>query len=93
MTPKNISPPSDRNQVLWLPLDSARLSSLLAEHWREIDRQKFGNKVRVELAKGIEQRVETVPPPRQGAWAGRGRRSRSGVSPLEPFRVHVALRG
>ncbi|MBI1177609.1 hypothetical protein GC207_09240 [bacterium] len=92
MTPKNISPPSDRNQVLWLPLDSARLSLLLADHWREIDRQKFGNKVRVELAKGIEQRVEMVAPPRQGAWAGRGRRSQT-ANTIEPFRVHVALRG
>lgn len=91
MTPKNISPPSDRNQVLWLPLETSRHTSLLAEHWREIDRQAFGNKVRVELAKVTEKRVESVPPPRQGAWAGRGRRH--SVSAIEPFRVHVALRG
>jgi hypothetical protein len=92
MTPKNISPPSDRNQVIWLPLDSARLSELLAEHWREIDRQRFGNRTRVELVKGNEQRVEMVRPPRQGAWAGRGRRS--GTAPaVEPYRVHLGSAG
>jgi len=88
MTPKNISPPSDRNQVIWLPMDSARLAALLADHWREIDRQSFGRRTRVELVKGIEQRAEMVAPPRQGAWAGRGRRARAGAS-LEPYRVHL----
>lgn len=88
MTPKNISPPSDRNEVLWLPLDNARLAELLATQWREIDRQKFGNRVRVELAKGAENRAETVRPPRQGAWAGRSRRA-SAAATVEPYRVHI----
>jgi hypothetical protein len=92
MTPKNISPPSDRNQVIWLPMDSARHAALLAEHWREIDRQKFGRTTRIELVRGIEQRAEMVPPPRQGAWAGRGRRSAT-ASVVEPYRVHLGAGG
>lgn len=92
MTPKNMRPPDDRNLVIWLPLDSARHAELMAEHWREIDRQRFGTKTRVELTKGSQPLVETVRPPKEGAWAKRGRRG--GASGwIEPFRVHLGLRG
>ena len=92
MTPKNISPPADRNLVVWLPMDTALHAELMAEHWREIDRQTFGKKTRVELFKGSQPIPETVRPPKEGAWARRGARSGS-VGWIEPFRVHLGVRG
>lgn len=92
MTPKNICPPADRNLVIWLPMDSALHAELMAGHWREIDRRQFGKKTRVELAKGSLPVPEPVRPPKEGAWARR--RHRSGAMGLiEPFRVHLGLRG
>ena len=92
MAPKNMRPPDDRNRVIWLPIDRALHAELLAEHWREIDRQQFGKQTRVELARGSQPLTETVRPPKEGAWAKRGRRG--GASGLiEPFRVHIGLNG
>lgn len=78
--------------MVWLPMDNARHAELMAAHWREIDRQTFGKKTRVELAKGSQPVPETVRPPKEGAWARRRHRGGS-FGMIEPFRVHVGLRG
>ena len=85
-------PPDDRNRVIWLPIDRALHAELLAEHWREIDRQQFGKQTRVELARGSRPLPEMARPPKEGAWASRSRHHRS-LGALEPFRVHASLRG
>ncbi|HAV60936.1 MAG TPA: hypothetical protein DCY13_01045 [Verrucomicrobiales bacterium] len=90
--PKNISPPAARSLVIWLPLDAALHAELLAEHWRETDRQSFGRRTRLELVKGAPPIPEPVRPPKEGAWARRGiRNGAAGV--IEPFRVHLGQRG
>lgn len=82
--------PSDRPavRICWLPFDDTELAGLLTDGWREVHREIFGSKIRVEVSNAPLPPAPEPPPPQEG---GRKTRNLRHAGPVGAFvRGHKA---
>lgn len=77
--------PSDRpaTRVLWLPFDDAELAELLRGGWREVHRELFGSRIRVEITNAPLPQAPAAEPE---SFGEKVRRNHSHSGPRGAFR-------